>query len=232
MQIEIWSDIVCPWCYLGKRRLEEALDRFEGRADVRVVHRAFQLDPTRPMGTTQNRRRMLMAKYGWTEAQAEAIDAQMMARAAEDGLSYRLTAEGVTGNTRLAHELVQMAGAEGRADEMLERLYKAYFSEERSIFDIDSLVALAAEVGLDPQAARAALEEGRYTAAVQADDRQAREFGASGVPLFVIDRRFGVSGAQPVEVFVEALTRGAETRSTVDSQQSTADTHRSMDRGL
>ena len=222
MEIEIWSDIVCPWCYLGKRRLEEALDRFEGRDDVRVVHRAFQLDPTRPMGETQNRRRMLMAKYRWTEQQAAAIDAQMMARAADDGLSYRMTANGVTGNTRQAHELVQAAAAEGRADAMLERLYRAYFSEERSIFDVDSLVALAAEVGLDPQAARTALEEGRYTAAVQADDRQAREFGANGVPFFVIDRRFGVSGAQPVEVFAEALARAAEARPANDADHSTA----------
>ena len=210
MEIEIWSDIVCPWCYLGKRRLEEALERFEGRAGVHVVHRAFQLDPTRPMGETQNRRRMLMAKYGWTEQQAEAIDAQMMARAADDGLSYRMTADGVTGNTRQAHEVVQAAAAEGQADAMLERLYRAYFSEERSIFDIDSLAALATDVGLDAHAVRTALEEGRYTAAVEADDRQAREFGARGVPFFVIDRRFGVSGAQPVEVFVEALTRASE----------------------
>jgi len=210
MEIEIWSDIVCPWCYLGKRRLEEALERFEGRAGVHVVHRAFQLDPTRPMGETQNRRRMLMAKYGWTEQQAEAIDAQMMARAADDGLSYRMTADGVTGNTRQAHEVVQAAAAEGQADAMLERLYRAYFSEERSIFDIDSLAALATDVGLDAHAVRTALGEGRYTAAVEADDRQAREFGARGVPFFVIDRRFGVSGAQPVEVFVEALTRASE----------------------
>ena len=210
MEIEIWSDIVCPWCYLGKRRLEEALDRFEGRAGVRVVHRAFQLDPTRPRGETQNRRRMLMAKYGWTEQQAEAIDAQMMARAADDGLSYRMTANGVTGNTRQAHEVVQAAAAAGQADVMLERLYRAYFSEERSIFDIDSLVALATEVGLDAHAVRTALQDGRYRAAVEADDRQAREFGARGVPFFVIDRRFGVSGAQPVEVFVEALMRASE----------------------
>ena len=222
MQIEIWSDIVCPWCYLGKRRLEEALDRFEGRADVHLVHRAFQLDPTRPMGETQNRRSMLMAKYGWTGPQAEAIDAQMMARAADDGLSYRLTADGVTGNTRQAHELVQAATAEGRADAMLERLYRAYFTEERSIFDIDSLVVLAAEVGLDASAVRTALEDGRHTAAVEADDRQAREFGAGGVPFFVIDRRFGVSGAQPIEVFVEALTRAAEARSANDPAQTTA----------
>ena len=118
MEIEIWSDIVCPWCYLGKRRLEEALERFEGRAGVHVVHRAFQLDPTRPIGETQNRRRMLMAKYGWTEQQAEAIDAQMMARAADDGLSYRMTADGVTGNTRQAHEVVQAARGRrpGRCD--------------------------------------------------------------------------------------------------------------------
>jgi predicted DsbA family dithiol-disulfide isomerase len=210
MEIEVWSDIVCPWCYLGKRRLEEALERFEGRAGVHLVHRAFQLDPTRPIGETQNRRRMLMAKYGWTEQQAEAIDAQMMVSAADDGLSYRMTAGGVTGNTRQAHEVVQEAAAQGQADAMLERLYRAYFSEERSIFDVDSLVALATEVGLDAHAVRTALEQGRHTAAVEADDRQAREFGARGVPFFVIDRRFGLSGAQPVEVFVEALTRAAE----------------------
>ncbi len=210
MEIEIWSDIVCPWCYLGKRRLERALEQFDGRDGVRIVHRAFQLDATRPLGETQNRRRMLMAKYGWTEEQAEAIDAQMMARAAADGLSYRMTTAGVTGNTRLAHELVQAAAATGKVDAMLERLYRAYFSEERSIFDIDSLVALATDIGLDPQDVRAALEEGRYTAVVEADDRQAREFGARGVPLFVFDRRFGVSGAQPVEAFVDALTRASE----------------------
>jgi len=210
VEIEIWSDIVCPWCYLGKRRLEQALERFGGRDDVRVIHRAFQLDPSRPMDETQNRRRMLMTKYGWSEAQAEAIDAQMVERAAADGLAYHMTAEGVTGNTRRAHEVVHAAADAGQADAMIERLYKAYFTEERSVFDVDALVALASEVGLDAGEVRAALAEGRHTAAVEAEDREARQLGARGVPFFVIDRRFGVSGAQSVEVFLEALTRASD----------------------
>ena len=214
MEIEIWSDIVCGWCYLGKRRLERALERFEGRDDVRVVHRAFELDPMRPVDETESIQSVLRAKYGWTSSEVDAAGAQIRMLAAEEGIEYRGTADGVIGNTRRAHELVRAAVAAGRGDAMLERLYRAYFTEGRSVFDVESLAALAVEVGLDETDVRAALDDGRYTAAVEADNREARALGARGVPFFVIDGRFGVSGAQPVEVFVEALTRASEAPTT------------------
>src|SRR5262245_5448188 len=209
MHIDIWSDVVCPWCYIGKRRFERALGGFDGAAGVTVMHRSFQLDPSRPLGQTHNRRQMLMTKYRLSAQQVEAMDAQMEQLAAADGLEYHLRPEGVTGNTRQAHELVHVGRAHGVGDAVMERLFKAYFTENRSVFDPDSLVALVTEVGLDPAVSRQALEEGTYTAAVAAEGDQARHLGANGVPFFVIDSRFGVSGAQSVEVFRDALTRAA-----------------------
>jgi predicted DsbA family dithiol-disulfide isomerase len=209
MRIDIWSDIVCPWCYIGKRRLERALEGFEAAGPVAVVHRSFQLDPSRPMGQTQNRRQMLMAKYRRTAQQVEAMDAQLEQLAAADGLEYHLRPDGVTGNTRQAHELVHLGRARGLGDVVVERFFRAYFTENRSVFDPESLVALAAEAGLDPAACRQALDDGTYTAAVAAEGDEARHLGANGVPFFVIDSRYGVSGAQAVEVFRDVLARAA-----------------------
>ena len=140
MQIDIWSDVVCPWCYLGKRRFEKALAGFGGRDDVRVSHRSFQLDPTRARGETSRRRAMLQSKYRLSEDQVRAMDHKMEQMAAAEGLEYHLTDAGLTGNTLDAHQLVHLAARHGLEDKMLERLYKAYFSEERSVFDLDSLV--------------------------------------------------------------------------------------------
>ena len=209
MHIDIWSDVVCPWCYIGTRRFERALEGFDASADVTVVHRSFQLDPSRPLGQTHNRRQMLMTKYRLSSAQVEAMDSQMEQLAADDGLEYHLRPEGVTGNTRQAHELVHLGRAQGRGAATMERFFKAYFTEGRSVFDPDSLVALAEEVGLDAAASRQALDEGTYVAAVAAEGDQARQLGANGVPFFVIDSRFGVSGAQSVDVFRDALARAA-----------------------
>jgi predicted DsbA family dithiol-disulfide isomerase len=209
MHIDIWSDVVCPWCYIGKRRLERALEAFDAAADVTVVHRSFQLDPSRPLGQTYNRRQMLMTKYRLSAQQVEAMDAQMEQLAAADGLEYHLRPDGVTGNTRQAHELVHLGRAHGIGDAVMERLFRAYFTENRSVFDPESLVELAGEAGLDPAASRQALEESTYTAAVAAEGDEARNLGANGVPFFVIDSRFGVSGAQSVEVFRDALARAA-----------------------
>jgi predicted DsbA family dithiol-disulfide isomerase len=204
----VWSDVVCPWCYVGKRRFETALASFD-KETVSVVHRAFQLDPSRPPGQTRNRREMLQAKYRLSAQQVEDMDAQMERLAATEGLEYHLGPDGVTGNTRLAHELLHGARTVGLADALLERLYRAYFTEGRSVFDVDALVALGAEVGLDPAAARRALEDGTYRAAVEAEGEQARQLGATGVPFFVLDQRYGVSGAQSSDVFLDALNRAA-----------------------
>lgn len=204
MRVDIWSDIVCPWCYVGKRRFETALAAYDAQP-VEVLHHSFQLNPDAPRDSTTDRRAMLMRKYRLTEARVDELDAHMTQLAANEGLHYRLAGT-VTGNTLDAHQLVHLARETGRQDAMLERLYRAYFSENRSVFDQASLVELAHEVGIERDAARAALDEGRYAAAVRDDMEIARRIGITGVPFFVIDGRYGVSGAQSSATFLEALT--------------------------
>jgi predicted DsbA family dithiol-disulfide isomerase len=210
MHIDIWSDVVCPWCYLGKRRLEKALASFEGRGDVTIAHRSFQLDPTRPKGETSSRRTMLMSKYRLSEDRVREMDHNMETMAAAEGLEYHLTEKGQSGNTLDAHRLVHLAASHDREDQMLERLYKAYFTDQRSVFDVESLVSLAVEEGLDATEVREALESDRYVDAVRRDLEEARMLGVTGVPFFVIDRRYGISGAQATEVFTRALAMASQ----------------------
>jgi predicted DsbA family dithiol-disulfide isomerase len=214
MHIDIWSDVVCPWCYLGKRRLERALDEFEHRGEVSIAHRSFQLDPSKPKHVTMNRRQMLAAKYHLTEDQVAEMDEKMERTAAQDGLTYRLAPEGVTGNTVDAHRLLHFAKARGREEAMLDRLYRAYFSEQRSVFDVESLIALAQDAGLEASETRDMLNSSAYADDVEGDQKEARLLGVSGVPFFVIDDRFGVSGAQPVEVFRQVLAHAWANRVT------------------
>ena len=197
---------------MGKRRFERALDGFAHRDQVQVTHRAFQLDPTRPRGETSSRRTMLMSKYRRTAAEVLEMDAKMEALAAAEGLEYHLTDANLTGNTLDAHQLVHLAGTHGLQDAMLERLYRAYFTEQRSLFDRESLVTLAGEAGLDASEARQALESGAFVEAVADDLNEARSLGVTGVPFFVVDGRYGISGAQQAEVFGQALDRVWEER--------------------
>ena len=197
---------------MGKRSLERALDGFAHRDQVNVTHRAFQLDPARPRGETSSRRAMLMSKYQRTAAEVLEMDRKMEALAAVEGLEYHLTDANLTGNTLDAHQLLHLAGTHGLRDAMLERLYRAYFTEQRSIFDRESLVALGAETGLDTGEARQALDSGAFAEAVADDLREARSLGITGVPFFVIDGRYGISGAQQAEVFSQALARVWEER--------------------
>jgi predicted DsbA family dithiol-disulfide isomerase len=214
MRVDIWSDIVCPWCYVGKRRFETARASFN--ADViEVVHHSFQLNPAAPRGSTTSRRDMLKQKYNLTDARVDALDAQMTQIAAEEGLQYRLDVA-VTGNTLDAHQMVHLAQEHGRQDAMLERLYRAYFTEGRSVFDQESLVDLGHDIGLDRETARVALSEGRYVAAVRDDIEMARRIGVTGVPFFVLDGRYGISGAQPSATFLDALTSAAADQSTAE----------------
>jgi predicted DsbA family dithiol-disulfide isomerase len=207
VRIDIWSDVVCPWCYIGKRRFECALASVPGLDDVEVVHRSFQLDPTRPKGETINRREMLRSKYRLSATQVEDLDARMEQTAAVEGLEYHMTADGVTGNTSEAHQLLHLARQQGIQDAVVERFFRAYFTEGRSLFNEESLVTLGTEAGLDSSDARRVLQEGAFAAAVAADAHEARKLGATGVPFFVIDRRYGVSGAQAREVFADTLRR-------------------------
>jgi predicted DsbA family dithiol-disulfide isomerase len=204
VRVDIWSDLVCPWCYIGKRRFEKALATFPDRNAVEVVHRSFQLDPSMPAGQLFRHRDVLKRKYGLNDQQVEASWERLEALAAAEGLEYHL-AEGVTGNTLDAHRIVHLGAEQGRQDVAIERLFRAHFTDGRSLFNQESLAVLAEEAGLD--GARELLASDRFAAEVASEHRQATELGARGVPFFVIDGRFGVSGAQDVNVFVQALAR-------------------------
>jgi predicted DsbA family dithiol-disulfide isomerase len=206
MQVEVWSDVVCPWCYIGKRRLESALEKFPHRDDVEVVWRSFQLDPSIPEGETHPTLPALAAKYGTSEEAMRANMARVEGLAADEGLEYHL-ADGVSGNTLRAHELLHLAAEHGLRNQLKERLLHAHFEEGRSVFDVDSLVPLAAEVGLDEAEVREALDDRRYLAAVREDGATAQALGATGVPFFVVDRKYGAAGAQPAELLLQLLER-------------------------
>ncbi|MFI1508468.1 DsbA family oxidoreductase [Streptomyces sp. NPDC020597] len=215
MRVEIWSDIACPWCYVGKARFEKALKAFPHRDQVEVIHRSFELDPGRAKDDVQPVLAMLGKKYGMSQAQAQAGEENLGAQAAAEGLAYR-TRDRDHGNTFDMHRLLHFAKEQGRQDELIQILYRANFAEERSVFTEgdERLVELAVEAGLDAEAARAVLaDRAAYADEVRADEREAAELGANGVPFFVLDRAYGVSGAQPAEVFAQALTRAWESRS-------------------
>ena len=158
-----------------------------------------------------------MSKYRLTEDRVREMDHNMEVMAAAEGLEYHLTDKGQTGNTLDAHRLVHLAAGHGREDQMLDRLYKAYFTEERSIFDLESLVSLAVEEGLDAAEVREALESDRYVDAVKRDLDEARMLGVTGVPFFVIDGRYGISGAQATEIFTRALTMASQSSETSET---------------
>ncbi|MFF6950782.1 DsbA family oxidoreductase [Streptomyces iakyrus] len=208
MRVEIWSDIACPWCYVGKARFEKALREFPHRDDVEVVHRSFELDPGRAKGDVQPVITMLTKKYGMSPAQAEAGEDNLGAQAAAEGLDYRTRGRD-HGSTFDMHRLLHFAKAQGRQEQLLDLLYRANFAEERSVFDDDErLVELAVAAGLEAEAVRAVLADAEaYADDVRADEREAAQLGANGVPFFVLDRTYGVSGAQPVEVFARALAQ-------------------------
>ncbi|MEV4948804.1 DsbA family oxidoreductase [Streptomyces sp. NPDC053755] len=212
MRVEIWSDIACPWCYIGKARFEKGLAAFAHRDDVEVVHRSFELDPNRSQGDTAPVIDMLAAKYGRTLEEARAMEAHVASTAHSEGLAYRTEGRD-HGSTFDIHRLLHLAKVRGRQDELLDLAYRANFGEERSVFDAETLVALAVEAGLDGTEARAVLADASaYADEVRADEREAAELGANGVPFFVLDRRYGISGGQPAEVFTRALEQAWDGR--------------------
>jgi predicted DsbA family dithiol-disulfide isomerase len=206
MQVEIWSDVVCPWCYLGKRRFEQALAGFEHRDEVQVVYRSFELDPASPAGVTTPTVELLASKYGMSPEQASRAQHQMEERAAGDGLTFRMAGLR-SGNTRDAHRIIQLAKDRGRQAAMVERLHRAYFTEQGSVFDHEALTRLAVDAGLDRNEAASVLAGDSYSDHVQTDEAMAGALGATGVPLFVVDRRYGISGAQPAETITRVLER-------------------------
>ena len=221
LRIDVWSDIACPWCYVGKRRLEAALAQFP--RPVELVWRSFELDPGAPKrlddGTSNAAR--LARKYGTSVPEAEAMLARMTTTAAADGLELRFDRTR-SGNTFDAHRLLHLAHAEGKQDALKERLFRAYFSEGAALNEPGVLTRLAAEVGLDPARVDQVLASDEFTADVRADEAEARSLGVRGVPFFVLGGSHAVSGAHPAASLRAALEAAWTARQGHDEHESDA----------
>jgi predicted DsbA family dithiol-disulfide isomerase len=204
MKVEIWSDIACPFCYIGKRKFEQALEGFEHKDSVQVEWRSFQLDPEAQYVPGKTIYESLAEKKGWSPQQAKAISAQVSGTAAEVGLHYQMD-KTIPANTFDAHRLTHLAAKLGLQDAAEERLFQAYFMEGSNIQDREVLVRLGKEMGLEEDRVRTMLASDEFSYEVRMDGHEARQIGVRGVPFFVIDRKYAVSGAQPSEVFLQAL---------------------------
>jgi predicted DsbA family dithiol-disulfide isomerase len=204
MQIEIWSDVICPWCYIGKRRFEQALAQIGHREQINVIWRSFELDPNVPKQYSGTPNELLSRKYNVSLQQADEMIARVTAHAREVGLEYHLS-NARRGNTFDAHRLIHFAAEKQVGDKAIESIMHAYFSESLPVGDRAALAKLAPKFGISESEALVVLEGDKYSDAVRADESRAADLGISGVPFFVFDQRSGISGAQPVEVFVEAL---------------------------
>ena len=202
MIIDIWSDVVCPWCYIGKRRLEKALSQFEHRDEVVIRHRAFQLQPD--IDTTQPTKAYLAEKYRMPESQVEEMQANVCAIADGEGLCYNLD-ETLSGNTFDAHRLLLWAETLGKQDALLEVMYSAYFEKSLPLFSHEDLITVASSAGIDELDVRTLLDSEEFSNQVLEDRALATQLGATGVPFFVIDMKYGISGAQPLEAFTQTL---------------------------
>jgi len=215
VDVEIWSDIACPWCYIGKRRFEDALARFEHRDDVHVIWRSFELDPTAPRERDGDRATRLASKYGLTVERARELDRHVTETAAGEGLDFRFDIAR-SGLTFDAHRVVHLAREHGLQDAMKERLLRAYFTEGQLMADHETLVRAAVEVGLgEEEEVRQTLASDRFAERVRDDERTAAQLGINAVPTFVVDRALGASGAHPPEALLELLREGWARRSPV-----------------
>lgn len=206
MRIDIWSDVICPWCYIGKRRFERALSDFEHAGEVQLHWRSFELDPNAPPVREGDPTARLVRKYGITVDQAQAANDRLMHLAAAEGLDYHLESTR-SGNTFAAHRLLHLAGQRGLQGELKERLLAAYFSEGEAIGDPAVLLAQATAVGLEGSEVRELLEGDAYANDVRADEAEAAEREITGVPFFLLGGRFGIPGAQEVDTILAMLRR-------------------------
>ncbi|SHG09766.1 DsbA family oxidoreductase [Ornithinibacillus halophilus] len=206
MKIEVWSDFVCPFCYIGKRRLEAALNNFENKDNVTVEYRSYELDPNAEVNPGKSIHELLAGKYGMSVEKAKAMNENVGLQAKEVGLTYHFDTMKHT-NTFDAHRLAQYADGKGKGKEMTERLLYAYFTESKLLSDHQTLIELAEEVGLDAEEVEEMLKTDEYGNKVRFDENQAKQIGVQGVPFFVFNEKYAVSGAQPVETFKEVLDK-------------------------
>jgi predicted DsbA family dithiol-disulfide isomerase len=208
MRVDIWSDVVCPWCYVGKARFATALAAHPRRDEAEVVYHAFELDPSAPASRGQSNLDMLSQKYGLSPEQAREADGKVGALARAEGLGF--DSQRPSGNTFDVHRVIGLALAKGVQPELVSAVDDAYFARGEQVFDPAVLAGVAARAGLDQAAVSEVLDGDQYAAEVRQDEAQARQLGISGVPFFVFDMRLGVSGAQPTELFTQALDQAWE----------------------
>jgi protein disulfide-isomerase len=206
MQVEVWSDIMCPFCYIGKRHYEKALSEFAHKNEVEIVWKSFQLDPESPEHYSKSVDDYLSERKGINREQAAAMNAQVSQMAKNAGLEYHL-GKAVISNSFKAHRLIQFAKTRGLGDAIEERLFHAYFTEGKNFGDAETLTALGKEVGLTEAEIHEALTNDEYAYRVKQDIQEAQNIGVRGVPFFVFNRRYAISGAQPAEVFLETLEK-------------------------
>lgn len=206
MKIEVWSDVVCPFCYIGKRKLEKALDKFPHKDQVEIEWKSFQLNPDQKTNPTISTLEHLAQSKGWSMDQTRQITSNVVQMAADQGLVFDFD-KAVVANTRNAHRLIHLAKESGKGDQMKERLLSAYFSEGKNVDDFDTLTALGKEVGLTEEKIKETLQSNQFDSAVDQDIYESRQIGVRGVPFFVLDRKMGISGAQPDEVFEQTLEK-------------------------
>lgn len=204
MKIEIWSDIMCPFCYIGKRHLEAALEQFPEQ-DFEIVWKSFQLDPFVVAQPDKNIYQYLSERKGISVSESEQMHQAVTERAAEVGLTYNFEKTKVA-NSRTAHRIIQLAKKSGLGDAMEEQFFHAYFTDGADLNDNDTLMRLAVEIGLNPLDIRDVLaHKDQFAAEVDADIRESQEIGVRGVPFFVFDRKYAISGAQPIDYFEQTI---------------------------
>ena len=208
MRVDIWSDVICPWCYVGKARFSKALSTFAHRDEVEVVYRSFELDPSYPKGRHETTFAMLTSKYGMSEADARAAESRIADLAAAEGLGF--APERPIGNTFDIHRVLRLGLAKGVQADLVRAVDQSYFAQARPVFDRDVIAEIAAGAGLDAALAGDVIDGDGYTEQVRQDELQARQLGITGVPFFVFDMALGVSGAQPTEVLASALQQAWE----------------------
>jgi protein disulfide-isomerase len=207
MKVEIWSDIVCPFCYIGKRHFESALKSFENANDVEIIWRSYQLDPEMPKQTNkQNVYEYLASRKGISVEQSKAMHDNVVKMASNTGLNYNFD-KAVVANSYDAHRLIQLAKSKNLGDAAEESLFKAYFINGKDIADHNTLISLGREIGLEENLVKAMLESDQFSDEVDSEMYDATQVGVTGVPFFVFDDRFAVSGAQPVSVFLQTLQK-------------------------
>ena len=211
MRVDIWSDVICPWCYVGKARFEKALDSFAHRDEVEVIYHSFELDPSSPRGLSESNLTMLSKKFGKSPAEALALDDQVGNLARAEGLGFN--SERPVGNTFDVHRVLHLGLDRGVQQALLGAVNEAYFAQARDVFDRDVLTGVAAGAGLSPDEVGNVLDGDAYADEVRQDESQARQIGISGVPFFVFDMALGASGAQPAELFASALNQAWDRKS-------------------